>query len=571
MKSKLRLTISARLAIGFAIPLILLLVISWVSVSNMKKFEVISHDIDDLYAPSLATIGSMHGDIQDSERLLLRLILETDAKERERLNGDLDVLLVDLTNQRKKYEELIVNDAARAEYAIFSKNFDIFAASIPALSNMVKAGQAQSITVPVLMQVHPNFVIAAESLDKLIIITDEAVSAVTAEAFQMAEKSKDWSITLTILAILFMVSLAIIISIQISRPIVKLASRVNLIAKGDFTVEPLVFTRNDEIGNLVQDFNRMVRELRSVLSQVSMNAHHVASTSEQLMASAEQTSQSSEAISTSIQDIAAGTDQQARSAVQASKASDEMTRGVEQISASIMTVASESNLASEKAIVGNQLIEDTFRQMNVIQDKTAAATSTVHLLGEKSNEIDSIVKIITTIALQTKILALNAGIEAARAGEQGKGFAVVATEVRKLAEQSTVSAEQISELLGEMKLYTEKAIEATQEGSAAVTEGIAVVHDAGASFRDITTRVTSISSQAQEVSAVVQQLSSEAQLMLHSIQQIAQLSEKSADSTQHIAAATEEQTASMQEVSASSNALAKMAEDLQEAIIRFKV
>ncbi len=571
MKSKLRLPISARLAIGFAIPLILLLVISWVAVSNMNKFDVISHDIDDLYAPSIAAIGSMHGDIQDSERLLLRIIVETNAKERERLNGELEGLLVDLKNQRKEYEELIVNDAARAEFAIFSNSFDQYIAGVPNLSLLSIAGQPQSTTLPALMQIHPFFMTAVSSLDKLINITEEAVNSITAEASQMAEKSTKRLIRLSALAIIFMVSLAIIISIQISRPIVKLASRVNMIAKGDFTVEPLVFARNDEIGNLVQDFNHMVRELRSVLSQVSMNAHHVASTSEQLMASAEQTSLSSEAISTSIQDIAAGTDQQARSSVQASKASDEMTRGVEQISASIMTVASESNLASEKAVVGNQLIEDTFRQMNVIQDKTAAATSTVHLLGEKSTEIDGIVKIITTIALQTKILALNAGIEAARAGEQGKGFAVVATEVRKLAEQSTVSAEQISELLGEMKLYTEKAIEATQEGSAAVTEGIAVVHDAGASFRDITARVTSISSQAQEVSAVVQQLSSEAQLMLHSIQQIAQLSEKSADSTQHIAAATEEQTASMQEVSASSNALAKMAEDLQEAIIRFKV
>lgn len=143
--------------------------------------------------------------------------------------------------------------------------------------------------------------------------------------------------------------------------------------------------------------------------------------------------------------------------------------------------------------------------------------------------------------------------------------------VRKLAEQSSSSADQIHELLEEMKGYTERAIEATRGGTAAVADGIVAMNEAGRSFRDIVDRVTNVSGQTEEVSAVVQQLSGGAQLMLASIQQIAQVSEQAADNTQHIAAATEEQTASMEEVSASAQALSKMAEDLQTAVSRFKL
>lgn len=571
MKFQFRFSIRARLIVGFMIILIILSVISGFSIVSFDSFEKISQDIDNRYAPGLATIGTMHGDVQDTERMTLRYMLETDTRERERLQGELNDLIASIGEQRKEYEGLIPNDKAAEAFKTFTENFDTFTKGIPPILNAISSGQGQAAAINLLMQVHPSFIKAAQSLDSIIELTDEATSEITAKAYKNAHSIKLLSIGLTAGALLIGILLSIFIANRISKPIVQLARRANRISEGDLTLEPIITKRKDEVGALIADFNTMVHSLREVMTQVYSNAHHVAATSEQLMASAEQTSRSSEEIASAIQEIASGTDQQARSAAESSRASGEMSKGVEQISSSIQVVAVGANETSVKAAVGSRMIEDVTRQMQVIQEKVAAAAHTVHMLGERSEQIDSIVKIITTIAQQTNLLALNAGIEAARAGDHGKGFAVVATEVRKLAEQSSVSAEQIRELLGEMKDYTGKAIDATQQGTTAVSDGISAVSEAGTSFREIVERVTNVSSQAQEVSAVVQQLNGGAQLMLTSIQHIAQVSEQAADNTQHIAAATEEQTASMEEVSASAQALAKMAEDLQAAVARFKV
>lgn len=562
-------SIRFRLLLSFLVLLLFLSVISVFSIVNLGSSESIARDIDDRYTPGLSIIAEMHGDVQDSERLVLRYILDTDGKERERLQAELNELLAHIAEERQAYEPLIPNEKAAEAYTIFAKDLDAYLQGIPAILKAAATGQAAATTQ--LMQVHPNFNNAAASLDSMIEITDEAVSAVTTQSYQDSHFFKMLAIWLTVASIVLGLLMAVLIANRLARPIIQLADRTKRIADGDLTVSELATSRKDEIGRLIADFNTMVRSLRDVLAQVSMNAHHVAATSEELTASAEQTSQSSEEIASSIQEIASGTDHQARSAAESSRASGEMSKGMEQISARIQDVASGSQQATEKAAAGNRLIEDAVRQMKVIQDKVAAAADTVHNLGERSSQIDGIVKIITTIAQQTNLLALNAGIEAARAGEQGKGFAVVATEVRKLAEQSSSSADQIRELLEEMKGYTERAIDATRQGTAAVADGIVAVNEAGRSFRDIVDRVTNVSGQTEEVSAVVEQLSGGAQLMLASIQQIAQVSEQAADNTQHIAAATEEQTASMEEVSASAQALAKMAEDLQTAVSRFKL
>jgi len=178
---------------------------------------------------------------------------------------------------------------------------------------------------------------------------------------------------------------------------------------------------------------------------------------------------------------------------------------------------------------------------------------------------------ISGLAGQTNLLALNAAIEAARAGEQGRGFAVVAEEVRKLAEQSQDAAKKIAELIGEIQEDTDKAVVAMTDGTREVKTGAEVVNAAGSAFKEIADLVTQVSSQVKEISAAIQQMASGSQQIVAAVKRIDGLSKKSASESQTVSAATEEQLASMEEIANSSEALAKLAQDLQAAVAKFHV
>jgi len=209
--------------------------------------------------------------------------------------------------------------------------------------------------------------------------------------------------------------------------------------------------------------------------------------------------------------------------------------------------------------------------MNIINDKVVNSSNIVHLLGKKSSEVGNIVTLITQIAAQTNLLALNAAIEAARAGEQGKGFAVVADEVRKLAEKSGDSAGQIDGLIKEIQTEMMSAVISMNEGTNAVKEGIVLVKNAGNSFHEILSDVDGVSKNMQEVSAVVQQIYAASQMMVQSVEKIAEITKDSAVGAQNIAAASQEQNAIMKEVSNAADMLTQMAIGLEKKFSIFKM
>ncbi len=175
-------------------------------------------------------------------------------------------------------------------------------------------------------------------------------------------------------------------------------------------------------------------------------------------------------------------------------------------------------------------------------------------LAVTSREIGQIIEVITQISQQTNLLSLNASIEAARAGEHGRGFAVVAGEVKKLAEQSSNSAGQITELVNAIRDEIDKAQQSMQSATDEVTVGIKVVHTAGGLFSEIERFVNEVSSQVQEVSAAAEQISVGTVQVVQSIEEIASVAQATASGSQNVSAATQEQLASMEQISSSSSA-----------------
>lgn len=364
--------------------------------------------------------------------------------------------------------------------------------------------------------------------------------------------------------------IVMILLLRSIKPLELLQNKFKVIANGDLT-HPLDIRSKDEIGELSRSVNIMIENLRSAISTISDSSHQVSAAAEELLASSEHTHQATEHITVTIEELASGTDKQVQSVEETSQIVDEMSSRVQQISIRTQDVSTTATQALEKSVEGNQAIQTTIQQMNSISETVEGFTQKIKELGERSNEIGEIVEVITSIAAQTNLLALNAAIEAARAGEQGKGFAVVADEVRKLAEQSAQSAEQIARLITGIQVDTNAAVISTENVTKEVEEGIHVVHVTGEYFKQIENKIDQVAHQIKEVSDSVRQISLGTDQVVHSINTVTGVAEVAASRTQSVSTATEEQFASIDDIISAATSLSKMSENLQTLIERFKV
>jgi len=233
--------------------------------------------------------------------------------------------------------------------------------------------------------------------------------------------------------------------------------------------------------------------------------------------------------------------------------------------------SSNSEKTEKEVEQGNQLIQHAMQQMEKINDSFKESSSVVNKLTERSKEVGQIAALITGIADQTNLLALNAAIEAARAGEQGRGFAVVADEVRTLAEKTSVSAKQVSELIVVIQKESLSSMQSMDKVNTEVHEGLKQIHEAGEIFERILSSAQHVAQQSQEVSVTAEEMSASSKHVAASVETMTNIAQTSAHSSQSVAASSQEQLASMEEISSASESLAKKAQELKNLINTFKL
>lgn len=345
------------------------------------------------------------------------------------------------------------------------------------------------------------------------------------------------------------------------------------LATGNFANDVPVDSMQDksEFGTLSQAVDTMSKNMKSLIRQLSQTSEQLAASSEEMTASAEQSATVSKHIATAITQVASGAENQLSLVYGTIEIVKQMSRETQHVAENVNAVSTSAEQTAHTANEGEQAVERAINQMRVIDQKTNATVAVIGELEEKSKQIGQIVEVISTIAGQTNLLALNAAIEAARAGEQGRGFAVVADEVRKLAEQSETAARQIGGLISEVQQKTDNAVLFMNDGKAEVNIGTEVVNGAGESFREIIIMIRGISEQIQGISTAVQEVTSGSEYILVSVEEIDTESKNVAQQTGTVSTATEQQAVSMGEIAAASQVLSKMAEELQGVIQQFKV
>ena len=313
------------------------------------------------------------------------------------------------------------------------------------------------------------------------------------------------------------------------------------IAKGDLTVR-LALARGDET-SLLSSINHMQTSLRNTITKSRQVAEQLAEAARHLAASAQQASESS---------------------AKQSEAATSMAAAVEQVTVSISQVSDSAsnarNLANETgglSTEGKSLVQGTVGEINRIAESVGRSSRVIQTLGEHSIRISSIINVIKEIADQTNLLALNAAIEAARAGEQGRGFAVVADEVRKLAERTASSTQEIATMINAIQHGTESAVHGMDDGNIQVREGVQMAAKAEESMAHIEDSSKMVLSAVGDISSALREQTSAIEQIAGSVEKIAQM--------------TDENSGAVKAVSEAASQLENLATQLKSSVGQFVV
>lgn len=371
--------------------------------------------------------------------------------------------------------------------------------------------------------------------------------------------------------VIFSIFIALTSAKVITRPIIVITNRMQKIAQGDLS-EPAIATKTrDEIGKLTEATNSMSETMNRLLKHIQTVSNDVASHSEELMQSATEVKVGTEQVVDTITEIASGTEIQASNASDVATTMTDFTEKVTDVNASSKDVNQYSNEVMNLTEEGRDLMEASTNQMMTIDNIVKDAVVKVDELSKQTQEISTLVSVIHDIADQTNLLALNAAIEAARAGEHGKGFAVVADEVRKLAEQVSVSVGDITSIVQKIQKDSVLVTTSLESGYGEVEKGTTQITTTSATFTRIAEAVHSMSNRIVDMSVKLEDVVQNTVTINKSVDEIAAVSEQSAAGIQETSATVQQTASSMDEISSSAVNLAEMAESLNETVRKFKL
>jgi methyl-accepting chemotaxis protein len=330
---------------------------------------------------------------------------------------------------------------------------------------------------------------------------------------------------------------------SMSRRIIVVAGRAKEIAGNDLTGAALNEAGSDELTELTRSMNQMSASLRSIVGDLAGSAREVAAASTQIAASSEE--------------ISAGLQQQESQVTQISSAAEEMSAAATDIARKAADANGEAENAGKAAAAGAGTVTGAVDGMKRIAESVTATSTSVQELGKRGEQIGQIIEVISDIADQTNLLALNAAIEAARAGEHGRGFAVVADEVRKLAERTAKATDEVSASITAIQTETSTAVTRMKSGTEEVERGVASATEAGTSLEGIVSQTQAVGASIRSIAAAAEEQSAATEQVSRSVEQISSMARQaSAGASQAASAAAQ---------------LSQKAESLQAIVQRFRL
>jgi len=366
------------------------------------------------------------------------------------------------------------------------------------------------------------------------------------ESYESSVSAYKRSITIFVAILLAAIGIGAAISLllaqKITGPLKQAIGSAQRIAEGDLTNQIQV-SQQDETGDLLRALARMQDSLRQMIGAITRDSGEL--------------SQMAGSLSDSSTRIAKGTAEQNDAASSMASAIEEMTVSIGVVSDNARDTDHSMREATALSSEGREALGRVEDAMRRISTSVNGSSQVIAALKNDSERISVILNVIKDIAGQTNLLALNAAIEAARAGEQGRGFAVVADEVRKLAERTTHSTQEIGEMIQTIQRSTDSAVASMGAGVAIVDEGGRLASEAGTAMTQVADRAGQVAAMVTEMSSALGEQSSASQQIAHHVESIAQMAERN--------------TLASQETAQSAQRMNELASSMQNMVTRFKV
>lgn len=371
-------------------------------------------------------------------------------------------------------------------------------------------------------------------------------------------------ISLVIFFVLLFVVI-IIFSKRLNKNISMLQSNLNQIENKDLSKD-IVLKTNDEIEEIGATINIFKRRVNDILKLMRNSTTNVFEESVVLSNISSQISTAFHEVSSSIGQVTKGTEGQSEDLIRITNTLNEFSNELGEITNSIKDIEVSSNDISSMTNEGNINIQKLAQSVKNIELSFADFIAKIQGVAEEIKRVNDISETINSIAAQTNLLALNASIEAARAGEAGRGFAVVAEEIRKLAEQSKGSSENINTLISEVSEDTASMLKTADNMTGELSSQSLVINTTITSFKKITSAIESVVPKIRLVDSASAKINSEKTQILRSLEYISAVSEEVSSSAEEILSSAEEVNSSAEEVSNTALLLNKMTTEMLKEI-----